>query len=205
MSIGLTKTEACVSRGLGMFLCFCSKLQSEVSPGPVPAWRHWTGGGESHGHQNCHLTARHRWQHGTGLKINKKYFECTKIFLSNKKLVLWCSLQNSMSWDVIEVAILKSWVERLNNAEAGGWCIRSLTKARWDYQFTIGHSWTPGPRVWRPSSAWESADQSQSQTHKSDWESRAEPGWAGHWPRVRGWGRRHPSQRAGEGVTIRIS
>ena len=85
----------------------------------------------------------------------------------------WC-LEMSFRWqfwspelrDLTMVRLVYGWIK-----ESGA------HNSRVDYQFTIGHSWSPhrGPghpmdrsRVSRPISAWESADQSQSQTHKSE-------------------------------------
>ena len=88
----------------------------------------------------------------------------------------WC-LEMSFRWqfwspelrDLTMVRLVYGWIK-----ESGA------HNSRVDYQFTIGHSWSPhrGPghpmdrsRVSRPISAWESADQSQSQTHKSERET----------------------------------
>ena len=88
----------------------------------------------------------------------------------------WC-LEMSFRWqfwspelrDLTMVWLVYGWIK-----ESGS------HNSRVDYQFTIGHSWSPhrGPghpmdrsRVSRPISAWESADQSQSQTHKSERET----------------------------------
>ena len=209
MSIGLTKTEACVSRGLGMLLGFFAANYRLRRSAPVQSQDDDTGHGEggwSHGHQNCHLAGEHCWQHGTGQKVNKKYFECRLKYFCQIKNLSFDALQNTMmSRDVIQR--WQFWSPELRDLTmVYGWIKESGShNSRVDYQFTIGHSWSPGgpghqadrSRVSRPISAWESADQSQSQTHKSERDrgkllgaGGGEGGGGG------GWGRRQ-SQDAG--------
>ena len=150
MSIGLTKTEACVSRGLGMLLGFFAANYRLRRSAPVQSQDDDTGHGEggwSHGHQNCHLAGEHCWQHGTGQKVNKKYFECRLKYFCQIKNLSFDALQNTMmSRDVIQR--WQFWSPELRDLTmVYGWIKESGShNSRVDYQFTIGHSWSLGGR-----------------------------------------------------------